>query len=74
MPAAGEVVLQRTVYYAFAFNLDVAGPRVECAPDFTVVSGRTVVVFRGLNRAPGGRPDQSKYKDRDDVDPFDSQG
>ena len=70
MPAASEVVRQQARYYAFAFNLDIARPVFERAPDLTVVPGRTPIVPRGLIRAPTACPDQGTYNDRGNVDPF----
>ncbi len=64
MPAASEVVRQYARYYTFAFNLDIARPVFERAPDLTVVAGRTTVLPRGLNRAATGCPDQGTYNDR----------
>jgi hypothetical protein len=74
MPTASEVVLQYALYYAFAFNLDIARPCFERAPDFTVITGRNAILRGELTRAPRGCPDQGKYNDRGDVDPFDRQG
>ena len=70
MPAAGEVVRDYPRYYAFAFNLDIARPVFERAPNFTVIPGRTIVLPRGLNRAATGCPDQGKYSDCGNLDPF----
>jgi len=70
MPAASEVLCQYARYYAFAFNLNIARPVFERAPDLAVVAGRTTVLPRGLNRAATGCPDQGTYNDRGNVDPF----
>jgi len=70
MPAASEVIRQYARYYAFAFNLDIARPVFERTPDLTVVTGRTTVLPRGLNRAATACPDQGTYNDRGNVDPF----
>jgi hypothetical protein len=72
MPAASEVVRQYARYHAFAFNLDIARPVFERAPDLTVVPGRITVLLRGLNRAATAGPDQGTYNDRN-VDPFHKQ-
>ena len=69
MPAASEVVRQYARYYAFAFNLDIARPVFERAPDLTVVTGRTTVLPRGLNRAATGCRDQGTGNERGNVDP-----
>jgi hypothetical protein len=70
MPAASEVVLQYARYYAFAFDLDIARPVFERAPDWTIVNGRNTVFPRRLNRAATACPDQGTYNDRGNVDPF----
>ena len=70
MPAASEVIIEYARYYAFVFNLDIARPVFERAPDWTVVTGRTTVLLRGLNRTATGCPDQGTYNDRGNVDPF----
>jgi hypothetical protein len=70
MSAACEVVREDARYYACAFNLDIARPVFERALDLTVVTGRTPVVPRGLNRAPTACPDEGTYNDRSNVDPF----
>jgi len=70
MPAAGEVIREYARYYSCAFNLDIARPVFERAPDWTVVTGRTAVLPRGLNRAAAACPDQGTYNDRGNVDPF----
>jgi hypothetical protein len=72
MPAASEVVRQYAGYYAFAFNLDIARPVFERAPDWTVVADRTTVWRRELNRTATGCPAQGTYNDRGNVDPFHS--
>ena len=72
MRATREVVREYARYYAFAFNLDIARPVFERAPDWTVVTGRTTVLPRGLNRAATGCPDQCTYNDRGNMDPFHS--
>jgi hypothetical protein len=51
MPAAGVVVGEYASYYAFAFNLNIACPVFECAPE-TVVTGPTPILRRGLNALP----------------------
>ena len=73
MPATRKVVREYARYYAFAFNLNIARPVFERAPDWTVVTGGTTVLPRRLNRAAAACPDQGTYQDRSDVDPFDSQ-
>jgi hypothetical protein len=70
MRAAREVIREYARYDAFAFNLDIARPVFERAPDGTVATGRTTVLRRGLNRAATGCPDQGTYNDRGNVDPF----
>jgi hypothetical protein len=70
MPAASEVVRQYALYYAFAFNLDIARPVFERAPDWTIVNGRNTVLLRGWNCAATACPDQGTYNDRGNVDPF----
>jgi hypothetical protein len=69
MPAAGKVVRQYARNYTCTFNLDIARPVFERAPDL-IVPGRTTVLPRGLNRAATGCPDQGKYNDCGNVDPF----
>lgn len=70
MPAARAVIREYARYYAFAFNLDIARSVLERAPDWTVVTGRTAALPRGLNLAAKGCPDQGTYNDRGNVDPF----
>ena len=70
MPAAREVIREYARYYTFAFNLDIARPVFERAPDLTIVTGRTTVLPRSLNRAATGRPDHGTYKHGGDVNPF----
>jgi hypothetical protein len=70
MSAASEVVREYARYHAFAFNLDIARSVFERAPDWTVVTGRTTVLPRRLNRAVTGRPDQDTYNDGGNIDPF----
>ena len=70
MPAAREVICEYARHYAFAFNLDIARPVFERAPDGTVVPARTTFLPRGLNRAATGCPDQGTYNERGNVDPF----
>src|ERR1044072_9971541 len=74
MPAAIEVVREYARYHAFACNLDLARPRVERAPDWTVVNVRNFVVPQRLGRAATTAcRDQGTYNDRDNVNPFYSQ-
>jgi hypothetical protein len=70
MPAASEVVRQYARYYSFAFNLDIASPVFERAPDLTVVPSRTNGLPRGLTRAATACPDQGAYNDCCQVNPF----
>jgi hypothetical protein len=72
MPAARQVICEDARYYACAFNLDIARPVFERAPDRTVVTGRTNVLPRGLTRAATRRPDEGTYNGRGNVDPFHS--
>jgi len=46
MPAAGEIVREYARHYPFSFNLDIARPVFECAPDSGVVSNRRLVACR----------------------------
>jgi hypothetical protein len=69
MPAAGVVVGEYASYYAFAFNLNIACPVFECAPE-TVVTGPTPILRRGLKRAATRCPDQDTYNDRGNVGSF----
>jgi hypothetical protein len=73
MPAAGEVIREYASYYAFAFNLNIARPVFERAPDWTIVAGRTTALPRGVNRAVTGCPDQGTYKNLGNVDSLHSQ-
>jgi len=61
MPAASNVVRQYARNYTFAFNLDIARPVFERAPDGAIVTCCARVLHRLLNGYTSVRPGRLKH-------------